>query len=136
MNNEINIAVVQSMPSKEAGASGVRRQNGSPVQETNAAKAVRQTNESQKGEPVQPLQQPVQEEDKEPLENVVSDINSMVQDLRRELQFTVDDESGETVVKVIDKETDELIRQIPAQEILELRKRLEEMRGVIFKGFA
>lgn len=135
MNNEINIAVVQSMPSKETGATTVRRQNGPPVQEANAAKTVRQTEQKAENQSVQQFQ-PVEQEKQEPLENVVSDINSMVQDLTRELQFKVDEESGETVVRVIDKATDELIRQIPAEEILELRKRLEEMRGVIFKGSA
>ena len=58
----------------------------------------------------------------------VSNLNQLVRDLHRELKFSVDDDSGETVVKVIDKETDEVVRQIPSAEVLRLRKRLEESR--------
>ncbi len=39
--------------------------------------------------------------------------------LGRELQFEVDDDSGQTVVKVIDPETDEVVRQIPSEEAVE-----------------
>jgi flagellar protein FlaG len=72
----------------------------------------------------------------EDLQHVVADLNKLVRDLHRELQFTVDRESGETVIKVIDKETDEVIRQIPSDEIMQLRRRLEEASGVIFKDSA
>lgn len=72
----------------------------------------------------------------EELQHVVADLNKLVRDLHRELQFTVDRESGETVIKVIDKETDEVIRQIPSDEVMQLRRRLEEASGVIFKDSA
>ena len=45
-----------------------------------------------------------------------------MQTIRRELQFTVDEDSGLTVVKVFNKETDELIRQIPSEDFLKLAK--------------
>jgi len=66
----------------------------------------------------------------------VADINDHLGQLRRDLQFSIDDTSGTTVVKVVDAETDEVIRQIPAEDVLELRKRLEEAEGVIFRGEA
>ena len=72
----------------------------------------------------------------EPLEDVVSNLNELVRNLQRELRFTVDEESGETVVKVIDRETDVVVRQIPSEELLRLRKRLEEATGVIFHDSA
>ena len=75
-------------------------------------------------------------EAEEPLENVVSDLNQLVQSLHRELQFSVDHDSGETVIKVIDRETDEVLRQIPNEEVLQLRKRLEETTGAIFQDSA
>lgn len=34
----------------------------------------------------------------------------------RDLLFEIDDESGQTVIKVIDPETEELVRQIPSEE--------------------
>lgn len=75
-------------------------------------------------------------EEKEPLEDVVSDLNQLVRDLHRELQFSVDKDSGETVIKVIDSKTDEVLRQIPSEDLMNLRKRLEEASGVIFQDSA
>ena len=67
---------------------------------------------------------------------MVSDLNQLVQSLHRELQFSVDNDSGETVIKVVDRETDEVLRQIPNDEVLQLRKRLEETAGAIFQDSA
>ncbi len=66
------------------------------------------------------------------IEGAVSDLNNLAQQMRRELQFSVEEESGELVVKVIDKETDEVVRQIPSEVLLELRKRMTEAAGAIF----
>jgi flagellar protein FlaG len=49
-----------------------------------------------------------------------------VQKTRRELNFSVDELTGRAVVKVIDHETKDLIRQIPAEEILEVARRVAE----------
>ena len=68
------------------------------------------------------------------LADVVSGLNEMVQNLHRNLQFSVDDESGETVIKVVDSETNEVVRQIPSEEIVRLRRRLKEASGVLFQG--
>lgn len=73
---------------------------------------------------------------REELEQSVQDLNSLVQELQRELRFSVDDGSGEMVVKVVDRQTDELVRQIPTEEILKLRERLEAATGAIFQDKA
>ncbi|MEM7082001.1 MAG: flagellar protein FlaG [Pseudomonadota bacterium] len=39
--------------------------------------------------------------------------------LGRELQFEIDSDSGTTVVKVVDPETEEVVRQIPSEEAME-----------------
>ena len=77
-----------------------------------------------------------EEEQADKLEAVVSDLNELVRDLHRELKFSVDEDSGDTVIRVIDKETDEVVRQIPSEELMHLRKRLQEAAGVIFHDSA
>jgi flagellar protein FlaG len=67
------------------------------------------------------------------VENVVMDLNNLVQNLQRDLLFSVDEKSGDTFVKVLDKETEEVIREIPSKEIRQLKARLEETAGIIFK---
>jgi len=76
------------------------------------------------------------EKEQEPLKNVVSELNNLVRELHRELQFSVDDKSGETVIKVIDRETEEVVRQIPSEEVVRMRQRLQETAGVIFQDSA
>jgi flagellar protein FlaG len=48
------------------------------------------------------------------------------------LQFSVHEDTGQTVVRVVDKDTGELIRQIPPQELLDLASKLEDMMGILF----
>lgn len=74
--------------------------------------------------------------EQEPLEDVVTDLNNLVRELHRELQFSVDEDSGSTVIKVVDRETDEVVRQIPSEELMHLRKRLKEAAGVFFQDSA
>lgn len=68
----------------------------------------------------------------EPIEDVVSDLNDLVRNLQRELRFSVDTKSGDTIVMVVDRTTDEVVRQIPSAEIVALRQRLEETTGGFF----
>ena len=60
------------------------------------------------------------------IDEVVQDINEHVQAARRELQFSVDEDSGRTVIKVMDMNTNEVIRQIPNEEALKFARMLEE----------
>jgi len=59
------------------------------------------------------------------LDDAVKQLNSYVQSINRNLEFNIDNDSGQTVVKVIDSETDELIRQIPNEEALSIAKQLD-----------
>jgi flagellar protein FlaG len=73
------------------------------------------------------------EEQAQALKEKVAELNNYVQHLNRKLQFSVDDTSGDTIVKVIDSDTDELIRQIPEEKLLEVKNALEEYRGILFE---
>jgi len=58
------------------------------------------------------------------LEQAVSQMNTYAQNLQRSLQFRVDKDSGEMVVRVVDPKTDEVIRQIPNEEVLLIANRM------------
>jgi flagellar protein FlaG len=64
--------------------------------------------------------------DKADLSKTVDKINELIQGMQRELQFSVDDASGRTVVTVRDSRTREVIRQIPSEEVLAMAERLKE----------
>ncbi len=71
--------------------------------------------------------------DEQTVEEIVDDLNEFAQQVERQLQFSVDNNSGQTVIKVIDATTEEVVRQIPADEILTLRRRLGDVQGLLFK---
>ena len=68
------------------------------------------------------------------LDGVVDDLNQYAQAVKRQLQFSVDDDSGKTIVKVLDAETGDTIREIPAEEVLSMQKRLQEVSDMLFKS--
>ncbi len=59
-------------------------------------------------------------------ERVVSELQNYVQKTQRNLDFFVDDRSGRVVVKVVDATSDEVIRQIPSEEMLSVSRRIQE----------
>lgn len=67
------------------------------------------------------------------LQDKVTELNDYMQNFNRSLQFTVDDSSGDTVVKVIDSNTDEVVRQIPSQALLDARNAAEKYRGILLE---
>jgi flagellar protein FlaG len=69
----------------------------------------------------------------EALQEKVTELNDYMQHFNRSLQFTVDDSSGDTIVKVIDSDTDEVVRQIPSQALLDVRNAAEKYRGILLE---
>ena len=64
-------------------------------------------------------------ERKQPAESQIEQLQQFNQSINRSLLFEVDEELGITVVRVVDKDTDELIRQFPPEELLNLSRRLK-----------
>lgn len=50
-----------------------------------------------------------------------------------DLQFSVDKDSGKTIVRVVDKGTGDLIRQIPSEDVLEIAKSIDKLQGLLIK---
>lgn len=66
------------------------------------------------------------------LKEAVTKLNDYVQNVQRNLSFSVDKDSGQTVVKVYDVQTKELIRQIPSDETLKLAASIGEQVAHFF----
>ena len=67
--------------------------------------------------------------DQAELGNVVADLNKVAQANAQGVRFSVDEDSGRTVVRVVDTETDAVLRQIPSMEALRLWRSIEQMQG-------
>lgn len=69
-------------------------------------------------------------QDRAAVEEVARQMNESMSN-STSLRFQVDGDSHKVVVRVVDKTTEELIRQIPSKEILEMSKRIREMQGAL-----
>jgi flagellar protein FlaG len=67
----------------------------------------------------------------EKLEKVVQQLQDFMGEMNRSLQFKVDEDSGRNVIKVIDKESGDLVKQYPSEEVLGIVAKLAEATGVL-----
>ncbi|UGQ45204.1 flagellar protein FlaG [Massilia endophytica] len=65
------------------------------------------------------------------LEEAVEQINRSVQAKSQSLEFSIDNDSKRTIVKVIDQSTKEVLRQIPTPEALQIAKSLDSGIGLL-----
>ncbi|MCK0163758.1 flagellar protein FlaG [Marinobacter sp. S6332] len=66
------------------------------------------------------------EAQQEELKGAVSQLNDYVQNVQRDLQFEVDNDMGQTIVKVVDQQTQKVIRQIPDEVAMRLAEKLQQ----------
>jgi flagellar protein FlaG len=64
------------------------------------------------------------------VQQAVSRLNDYAQSLRRDIQFSIDKSSGDTVIKVIDSNSGETIRQIPSEVMLAIAQSLDNAQGL------
>ncbi len=102
------------------------------VNQGNSEQLARQAKEK-----LQEKRQPSQDELTQALE-VTNQLSSLQQ---RKLQFTSSQEDGRTIIKVVDRENDEVIRQIPSEDFVKLAKRISELtqqldsaQGLLFES--
>lgn len=94
--------------SESATAQGATRAPAVPVETANAVKA--------------PSAMPSEEQ----VNDALSKLNKAPQAQANNLEFSVDQDTKRTVVKVIDQTTKEVLRQFPTKEALAIAKALEE----------
>lgn len=58
-------------------------------------------------------------------------MNSHLESMNMSIQFNVDKGSKDIVIKIVDRNSGEVIRQIPSDEVLRLREHMTEMAGLI-----
>lgn len=80
--------------------------------------------------------QPAERMEPEDLQSVVSDMQNFVQSVRRDINFQLDDSSGQVVINVTEATSGDVIRQIPSEEALKLAESLSEIRSLLFEAEA
>lgn len=68
------------------------------------------------------------------LKNVVEAINKTLQQANKNLEFTVDSKTQDPVVKLVDSETGDVIRQFPTEEALSIARAIDSFQlGLLIK---
>lgn len=75
--------------------------------------------------------QPAKELSKAEIVKVAQQLQEFVKSLNRNVQFSVDENSGRDVISVVEVDTGELIRQIPSEEVLKLASSISKAAGLI-----
>lgn len=67
------------------------------------------------------------------VQKALEEVERAVAPMTQSLAFSLDKDSGKTVVKVMDTETNEVIRQIPTEEVLAISKAVDKLKGLLIK---
>ncbi|MEX0963845.1 MAG: flagellar protein FlaG [Pseudohongiellaceae bacterium] len=79
------------------------------------------------------------------LDQAIEAVAGYIQNITRDINFSVDADTREPVVTVVDQESGKVIRQIPTEEMLEISRGLEDAqrrnsdkihKGLLFEGEA
>jgi flagellar protein FlaG len=73
------------------------------------------------------------EAQKKELKGSVDSINEFLKTFSNNIEFSIDEDSGRTVVKLVDNETNTVLRQYPTKEALALAKDIENLQGHLLK---
>ena len=83
--------------------------------------------------PASPTISTTQPQDINATRQIANQINEFLKSSGSEVQFTVDSESNRVVVRIIDGETKEVIRQVPSEEMLAISNSLDRMTGLLIQ---
>lgn len=86
-------------------------------------------------QPAQPVQ-PSAPSKSQQVEQALERLKSALPSKANALQFSVDEQSGDTIVRVVDSATGDVIRQIPSKELVEIAHAIDKMQGMLIKQSA
>jgi len=125
--NEIIAPVIEQLRSQ--GSSGVSkptvRSGADTVQENNAVKPSPGDKNRVNVENV--AEKPSGKE----IEKTLVKVNELAKSLSRKLSFSYDDRIEKIIVKVMEGDTEKVIRQIPPEEMIRLSLRMDEIMGML-----
>jgi len=66
------------------------------------------------------------------LQTTIRDLQRVSEAFNRRLSFSLNEKLGQVVVKVIDNDTDKVVREIPPTELQHVYERIREVIGLLF----
>jgi len=72
----------------------------------------------------------------EQIRQAVEKIQDAVDNVAHDLHFSIDKDTGKTIIKVMDTHTKEVIRQMPTDEAINIARTLDKVQGLLFNDKA
>ncbi len=72
----------------------------------------------------------------EQVQQAVDQIQGFTDKVAKNLKFSIDEDTGKTVVKLLDSQTQEVIRQFPSEEAISIARTLDKVQGLLFSDKA
>lgn len=127
--SDLRTSIISEVTARPQPPASKGKTNGGEKLPPEAGKEVEVGLQSKKEVVSQDRNDAVKEEvkvDSRQVRDAVTQMQDYMQNMERSLNFQLDEESGITVIKVYDSETEELIRQIPNEEVVSLAQKLNE----------
>jgi flagellar protein FlaG len=109
----------------ELGGSGVSGASTEALQ----ARAV---SASTPAAPVAPAVAPTQQQ----VHEAVNQANTSLQKVASSLQFEIDPDTKQTIIRLVDTSDNKVLRQVPSPEVLAIAKAIDKMQGLLIKQVA
>ncbi len=108
-----------------------------PVEVTMPSNALSRTDTPETIQKRQSTNKPKEEQNRvlstKEAKELTQEMNEIMDDLQTSLGFSIREENNsQIIVEIKNRETNELIKQIPAEELLDIRKKMKEFTGLIF----
>ncbi len=120
-NTSLKPVTAQAFSSSKANVNREEKTSGN-------SSPVNSAPQTEKPEPVATTDTPRTPEQNTELRAAVAQINDFAQQVQRNIQFNLDEDSDRLVVTVIDRESEEVIRQIPDETVLNLARSLKDQQ--------
>lgn len=70
---------------------------------------------------------------KDEVNQAIKEIKQQMSDIGRKINFSVDEDLNIVIIKVVNKDTEEVVRQLPSEEVVEIARNIQENKGLIFQ---
>ncbi len=121
----------------DSAAIKVNGQENVDIAQLRSIDASIQTQQKKDAEPLEEKEVPASAQmTSQDVMEVLDSFQDMSKTIQTKLNFTVHEENHEIIIKVIDKESNQLIRQFPSDEMLNLQDKMRDMAGFLFNANA
>lgn len=77
------------------------------------------------------LEQEKSQNDQKHIENIIKEANNKMKHSRTKCEFSYHEPTKRVTIKVLDKETDEVLIEVPPEETLKMVEKLRELAGIM-----